>query len=55
MKVDQSRNGVRVIVTHQTQGTVVEASCQCFGHPARVHSNEQCTFLRQNDGPRQRQ
>jgi len=39
----QDRNGVRVRVTRWVSGgTTVTATCQCFGHPGRIHSNEHC-------------
>ena len=41
----QDRNGVRVRVTRTPDGTVVEASCACFGHPGRVHNNVRCPLL----------
>lgn len=42
-RVDQSRNGVRVI-----DGTTVDAICQCFGSRRRVHSRTDCPLrLRQ--------
>lgn len=33
---------MRVKVTRTDDGTVVEADCQCFGHPMRLHSNPNC-------------
>lgn len=41
------RNGVRVKVTRWADGsgTTVEASCQCFGSPFRVHSHMLCPNL----------
>jgi hypothetical protein len=39
---DQSRNGVRVIVTRHKDGTTVDASCSCFGIPGRTHSSTSC-------------
>ena len=40
---DQSRNGVRVIVTrYRDGGTYVDASCSCFGSTSRTHSWENC-------------
>jgi hypothetical protein len=45
---DQSRNGVRVIVTRSEDGSVVEADCNCFGSPQRVHSNMFCPLLVKN-------
>lgn len=42
---DQSRNGVKVKVTRYPGGTVVEAACQCFGIPGRVHSSMTCPML----------
>lgn len=42
---DQSRNGVRVVVWRDDSGSVVEASCDCFGHPQRSHSNYLCPLL----------
>jgi hypothetical protein len=42
-KEDQSRNGVRVIVTHHRNGgTTVDASCSCFGSPMRAHDHDSC-------------
>lgn len=41
-QIDQSRNGVRVIVNRQINGSTVEASCHCYGHPLRTHSNPRC-------------
>lgn len=38
----QDRNGVRVRVHEHPNGTVVEADCQCFGSPKRLHSNMSC-------------
>lgn len=46
VREDQSQNGVRVIVHRFKNGTVVEASCQCFGTLFRLHSNESCPLLR---------
>ena len=46
VREDQSRNGVKVIVLRFKSGTVVQATCQCFGAPFRLHSNEQCPLLR---------
>ncbi len=41
---DQSRNGVRVIVTrYKDGGTTVDASCSCFGSNMRAHNNPSCT------------
>lgn len=43
---DQSRNGVRVIVyRYEGRGTVVDASCQCFGSRFRLHSSDTCPLL----------
>lgn len=39
---DQSRNGVRVIVYRSDEGSVVDASCECFGSTMRAHSNVLC-------------
>lgn len=52
---DQSKNGVRVIVTLWNEGgRTVEADCQCFGHPKRVHSHDFCPLrlaqLREHGG-----
>lgn len=44
--VDQSRNGVRVLVYKSAGGSVVEADCKCYGHPLRVHSNQNCPFIK---------
>jgi hypothetical protein len=43
---DQSKNGVRVIVTRTKDGSHVDASCQCFGQPMRAHSNVGCPNLK---------
>lgn len=44
---DQTRNGVRVVVTRSPgRGTVVDADCQCFGAPYRAHSNPSCVNRR---------
>jgi hypothetical protein len=43
---DQSRNGVKVIVRRNENGSVVEADCQCFGGKGRLHSNPYCPLLR---------
>lgn len=49
---DQSRNGVAVTVFRFEGGsTVVDASCQCFGLPFRLHSNEACPLLRRQRHP----
>jgi hypothetical protein len=49
---DQSRNGVRVIVYRTENGSVVDADCQCFGHPGRLHSTDRCPlFVLQRDYP----
>lgn len=43
---DQSKNGVTVTVFRYKNGsTVVNATCQCFGAPFRLHSNERCPLL----------
>jgi hypothetical protein len=43
---DQSCNGVKVVkYRFKNGGTVVDASCQCFGHLGRVHSSESCPLL----------
>ena len=39
---DQSRNGVRVIVTRTKDGSHVDASCSCFGFDGRAHNHESC-------------
>lgn len=43
---DQSKNGVKVIVSRFSGGTHVEASCNCFGAKNRVHSNPSCVNLK---------
>lgn len=46
VKEDQSRNGVSVIVYRfKNGGTIVDASCQCFGSTRRLHSNANCPVL----------
>ena len=45
-RVDQSRNGVRVIVHRWTDGSTVEADCQCFGGAFRSHSTSDCPMFR---------
>jgi hypothetical protein len=43
---DKSANGVRVhVYRFANGGTTVDASCQCFGHTGRVHSNDRCPVL----------
>lgn len=43
IREDQSRNGVTVTVFRFKNGsTVVDASCQCFGAPFRLHSSDRC-------------
>lgn len=42
IREDQSRNGVRVIVWREKNGTVVDAACSCFGIPGRCHNTESC-------------
>jgi len=43
------RHGVIVRITRFARGgTVVEASCQCFGHSMRLHSNVSCPNMPQN-------
>jgi len=39
---NQSKNGVSVRIDRSEDGSIVNASCACFGHPARVHSNPDC-------------
>ena len=47
VKIDQSKNGVRVIVTrYPGKGSTVEADCECFGIVGRVHSNSFCPLLK---------
>lgn len=41
----QDRNGVKVRVHEHSNGTTVEATCQCFGSPLRIHSNPFCPLL----------
>lgn len=42
----QDRNGVRVRVRRFPGiGSTVDASCLCFGHPFRVHSDPNCPLL----------
>ena len=43
---DESRNGVRVIVTRTKDGSTVQADCQCFGNPGRAHSTDGCPVLK---------
>ena len=46
MLEDQTRNGVRVVVHRFKSGsTYVDAACQCFGSPRRLHSSEKCPLL----------
>ena len=44
--IDQSKNGVKVIVYQFEDGRTVEASCGCFGNPKRTHSNIGCPLLK---------
>lgn len=47
---DQSKNGVRVIVTRwKSGGTTVDATCQCFGSDFRCHSNPSCPNLHRQE------
>jgi len=46
LRVDQSRNGVRVIVSRYPNGTTVDASCQCFGAEFRSHSTTDCRLFK---------
>jgi len=49
VKIDQSKNGVKVIVTrYPDRGSVVETDCECFGIEGRTHSNQFCTLLRKH-------
>lgn len=43
--LDQSRNGVKVLVHRQGDGTVVETDCECFGIEGRTHSSIDCPIL----------
>ena len=43
---DQSRNGVKVLVSYWPDGTTVEADCNCFGFTNRAHSTEDCPVTR---------
>jgi len=44
--VNQSRNGVKVIVHRDKDGnTIVDASCLCFGSSFRVHDRMNCPNL----------
>lgn len=50
-KVDQSKNGVKVIVRRFFDkkglvGTTVETDCQCFGFEFRAHSTMFCPRLK---------
>jgi hypothetical protein len=41
---DQSRNGVRVLVTTFHDGTThVDAACSCFGYDGRAHNSMSCS------------
>lgn len=42
----QDRNGVRVRVSRDPDGSVVQADCLCFGNPKRMHSSPECPSLR---------
>lgn len=55
----QDRNGVKVRVhvfrdDAGITGTSVEASCQCFGLPGRLHSDPDCDERRARWAERQR-
>jgi len=42
----QDRNGVIVKVWRWSgEGSTVEATCECFGHPLRVHTASDCPYL----------
>lgn len=48
----QDRNGVKVRVHEHPNGTTVQATCQCFGSPWRLHSTDQCPlFKKQRKAP----
>lgn len=50
LREDQSQNGVKVVkYTVPGEGTVVEADCNCFGIPGRVHSNPNCPMIPRKD------
>jgi hypothetical protein len=44
-RIDESRNGVRVIVHRSANGSIVEADCHCYGSWLRTHSNPNCPVL----------
>lgn len=52
MNDDQSKNGVRVIVTRCPEGSTVEADCQYFGSTGRTHSNPTCHLIRGEEDDR---
>lgn len=46
IKIDQSKNGVRVIVSRWPNGnSTVEADCHCYGSHLRTHSNPRCPLI----------
>lgn len=47
---DQTKNGVRVIVTRTRNGTFVDADCQCYGNPGRAHSSSNCPVYLASQG-----
>jgi hypothetical protein len=52
VKLDQSKNGVRVIVHLWSDGgRVVDADCQCFGERGRVHSDPRCPRIPKSSRP----
>ncbi len=43
---DQSKNGVRVLVTRTKDGSTVNATCSCFGNIGRVHNTTECPLYK---------
>lgn len=48
--VDQSRNGVKVIVHRSRDGSTVDADCSCLGG-MRAHSNPECPNRKKGELP----
>lgn len=53
IKLDYSKNGVKVFVIkffdeYGIAGSVVNASCNCFGIKGRAHSSQNCHLIINN-------
>jgi hypothetical protein len=43
--VNQTKNGVHVIVRRFQDGSTVEAECSCYGIEFRTHSTDVCPII----------